>query len=99
MSIIRGCLIRWLLFPTPFIIYLPLYLKIITLITCIFGGLFGYLISKTSFYFYNKSLNNNKLVIFFSLIGFIPFISSTKIVKLPLIYRKRTNIIDFGWNE
>lgn len=65
MSIVGGSLLRWLIFPTPVIISLPFYLKSLTLLVCIKGGFIGYILSNTSLFFYNKSLNNNKLIRFF----------------------------------
>lgn len=57
IAIIGGSLLRWLLFPAPSIICLPLGLKLLTLVVCLVGGFSGYLVSKVSFFFYNKSLN------------------------------------------
>jgi len=65
ISMIRGAVLRWLIFPTPYIICLPVYLKLLTLFVCTLGGLIGYFMSVVSLYFYNKSLNNNKLISFF----------------------------------
>jgi len=100
ISIIRGSLLRWLIFPTPYIICLPIYKKLLTLMVCILGGLFGYLISDVSLYFYNKSLNLRKnLIFFFRGIWFIPFISTIFIIKLPLKLGGLIKIIDQGWSE
>lgn len=45
MTIFGGCILRWLIFPTPQFIYLSFILKIIVLIVCLLGGLTGYLLS------------------------------------------------------
>ena len=76
ISIIRGSLIIWLIFPTPPIICLPIYLKLLTICVCIIGGLFGYIISDCSFYFLNKSLKLNYLTWFIRNIWFLPTIST-----------------------
>jgi NADH-ubiquinone oxidoreductase chain 5 len=99
ISILRGSILRWLIFPTPYIICLPFYLKMLTLFVCILGGLFGYLISEVSLFFFNKSLYNNKLISFFRIIWFIPFISTIYIIKLPLKVGFIIKIIDQGWRE
>ena len=99
ISIIRGSILSWLIFPTPFIICLPLYLKILTLLVSILGGLTGYFLSLTSLYFFNKSFHFNKLVFFLRIIWFIPFISTNYIIKFPLNIGNLIKIIDQGWRE
>jgi NADH-ubiquinone oxidoreductase chain 5 len=84
------------MFPTPYIICLPVVLKFLTLFVCILGGLIGYLISFVSLFFYNKSLNNNKLISFFRIIWFIPFISTVYIRSLPLKIGGIIKFIDQG---
>ena len=46
MVILGGSLLRWIIFPTPSLICLPIYLKIIVIFVTLFGGLVGYEISK-----------------------------------------------------
>lgn len=99
ISILRGSILMWLIFPTPFIICIPLLIKYLTLLVCLSGGLTGYLIAVVSLYFYNKSLNNNKLVSFFSLIWFMPFISTSYIIKFPLKLGGQMKTMDQGWSE
>lgn len=100
IRIIRGSILNWLIFPTPLIICLPLYYKLLTLFVCIIGGLFGYFISITNLYFFNKSLNNYYLTLFFRRIWFMPYISTYGIIRSPL---KLGNLViksfDQGWSE
>lgn len=67
-SIIGGSLLSWLIFPFPILIVLSFYYKLLTLIVCILGGIFGYFLFRTYKYYikfnYLKSLVN----IFLSLI-------------------------------
>lgn len=65
MSIIRGSILIWLIFPTPPMICLRLFMKMLILLVCILGGLAGYLVSDVSLYFNNNSLSLNKIVSFF----------------------------------
>lgn len=99
ISIIRGSILRWIMFPTPYLIRLPFYLKNLTLLVCILGGIIGYIISDVSLFFFNKSLDNKKKVIFFRRMWFIPFISTLGIIKFPLRVGVRLKIIDQGWRE
>jgi len=64
ISIIRGSILMWLIFPTPFIISLTIYMKIMTILVCLIGGLRGYFIAVGSI-FNNKSLNLNNIISFF----------------------------------
>jgi len=99
ISIVRGSLLSWLIFPSPFIICLPLYLKSLTLLVCILGGLIGYFVSLTSLFFFNKGFYYNKIIFFFRLMWFIPFISTNYIIKFPLNIGDLIKIIDQGWSE
>lgn len=99
ISIIRGSLLIWLIFPSPIIISLTIRIKIVTILVCLFGGFSGYIIALGSLYFYNKSLRLNKFVIFFINIWFMPFLSTTFIVKIPLKLGRIIKIIDQGWRE
>jgi len=47
-----------------FVFFSPVYLKLLTLLVFIFGGLLGYLTSITNLYSLNKSLLNYNLVTF-----------------------------------
>jgi NADH-ubiquinone oxidoreductase chain 5 len=100
IRIIGGRMLNWLIFSTPLIICLPIYYKLLTLLTCILGGLIGYLISITNLFYFNKSLNNYYITIFFRRIWFIPYISTYGIINYPL---KLGNIViksfDQGWSE
>lgn len=45
-SIIGGRMLRWLMFPFPILVILPLYLKGLTIIVCLVGGLIGYILFR-----------------------------------------------------
>lgn len=100
IRIIGGRILNWIIFPTPLIICLPLYYKLLTLVVCILGGIRGYLISIANLFFFNKSINNYYLTLFFRRIWFIPYISTYGIIKHPL---KLGNLViksfDQGWSE
>lgn len=99
ISIVSGSLLIWLIFPSPSIICLPFSIKILTLIICTIGGIFGYIISSTSLFFFNKSLYLNKTTYFFISIWFMPFISTLFLIKLPLKAGSMIKSIDQGWSE
>ena len=101
ISIIGGSLLSWLIFPIPQMIFLPLIIKILTLLICFLGGLRGYLVSffKINDYFFNFK----KMIFlkrFLSVIWFIPILSTLGILKLPLQRgQKILNFLDQGWRE
>nr|QVL28826.1 NADH dehydrogenase subunit 5 [Mallota bellus] len=100
MSIIGGSMLSWLIFLTPYTICLPYYLKFMTLFVCIIGGLIGYLMSKISLFFINKSLNNYYLSMFVGSMWFMPYISTYGIINYSL--KLGMNVVknfDQGWSE
>ena len=47
--IMGGSILRWIIFPTPPFICLPIYLKLFVIIVSLVGGWFGYELSKLKF--------------------------------------------------
>nr|AZA05049.1 NADH dehydrogenase subunit 5 [Drosophila subobscura] len=100
MSIIGGSMLNWLIFPYPYMICLPLYMKLLTLFVCIFGGLFGYLISVTKLYNLNKSFLYYNLSTFLGSMWFMPYISTYGMIFYPLSYGQVVvKSFDQGWSE
>nr|WCJ53298.1 NADH dehydrogenase subunit 5 [Syrphus vitripennis] len=100
MSIIGGSMLSWLIFPTPYMICLPYYLKFMTLFVCIVGGLLGYLISNISLFMMNKSLNNYYFSMFAGSMWFMPYLSTYGIINHSL--KIGMNVVmnfDQGWSE
>nr|YP_010895165.1 NADH dehydrogenase subunit 5 [Kertesziomyia violascens]WJW73691.1 NADH dehydrogenase subunit 5 [Kertesziomyia violascens] len=100
MSIIGGSMLSWLIFLTPYTISLPYYLKFMTLFVCIVGGLVGYMMSKISLFFINKSLNNYYVSVFAGSMWFMPYISTYGIINYSL--KLGMNVVknfDQGWSE
>nr|QVT11124.1 NADH dehydrogenase subunit 5 [Rhagoletis pomonella]QVT11137.1 NADH dehydrogenase subunit 5 [Rhagoletis pomonella] len=100
MSIIGGSILSWLIFPTPYMICLPMYMKLLTLFICVIGGLMGYLISYVSLFHLNKSFNNYLVSNFFGSMWFMPYICTYGIINFPLnlgglVYKS----FDQGWSE
>lgn len=100
IRIIGGRILNWLIFPYPYIICLPIYIKLLTLFVCIRGGLFGYLISFIKLYSLNKSLIYYNITTFLGSIWFMPILRTYKLIFFPLNYG---NIVlksfDQGWSE
>nr|YP_010883353.1 NADH dehydrogenase subunit 5 [Rhingia formosana]WIF29679.1 NADH dehydrogenase subunit 5 [Rhingia formosana] len=100
MSIIGGSMLSWIIFMTPPTIILPYYLKFMTLFVCIIGGLLGYLLSKISLFFSNKSLNNYFISMFVGSMWFMPYISTYGIINYSLkLGMSVVKNFDQGWSE
>nr|QXG19447.1 NADH dehydrogenase subunit 5 [Drosophila pandora] len=100
MSIIGGSMLNWLIFPIPYMICLPKLMKFLTLFVCIFGGLFGYLISMTNLYSLNKSLLNYNISVFLGSMWFMPYISTYGMIFYPLnMGQLVVKSFDQGWSE
>nr|YP_007026349.1 NADH dehydrogenase subunit 5 [Rutilia goerlingiana]AFV08630.1 NADH dehydrogenase subunit 5 [Rutilia goerlingiana] len=99
-SIFGGSMLSWLIFPTPLLILLPFYLKMLTLIVCLIGGLSGYLVSNISIFFFNKSLNNYNMSYFLGCMWFMPYISTYGIMNYSLnMGQVVVKSFDQGWSE
>jgi len=85
IAIIGGSLLRWIIFSSNLFIFLPFYLKNLTLIVCLIGGLVGYMLRKVGVLFFNKSLNFYLFRFVNISIWFMPLISTLGLVKYPLL--------------
>nr|YP_009560267.1 NADH dehydrogenase subunit 5 [Oxysarcodexia varia]QAA79178.1 NADH dehydrogenase subunit 5 [Oxysarcodexia varia] len=100
LSIFGGSMLSWLIFPSPLVVVLPDYLKLLTLFVCIVGGLSGYLISNISLFFFNKALNNYNSSYFLGSMWFMPYISTYGIMNYSLIVGQlAVKSFDQGWSE
>nr|WIM00455.1 NADH dehydrogenase subunit 5 [Graphium agetes] len=100
MSLMVGGMLSWLIFDYPYMIYLPMNLKIMVLYVSFMGLFMGYLVSKMSIYSSNKFLMSYKLSNFLSLMWFMPNLS-TYSLNYYFMYSGYNLIknIDMGWSE
>nr|WGM81124.1 NADH dehydrogenase subunit 5 [Pseudocoladenia dea] len=100
MSVVTGSILSWLIFSIPYMIYLPLNLKLMILYVSFLGLIMGYLISKMSIYSSNKFLFMYKLSLFLSLMWFMPNLSTYGMNYYFLnLSRCLMKNIDMGWSE
>nr|QON98954.1 NADH dehydrogenase subunit 5 [Oxytauchira brachyptera] len=89
-----GSLLSWLIFPVPYVIVLPYYLKFMTTFVVLLGFYLGYLFSNVDFF---------SNFIFFSFSGsmwFMPFISTNLLSYFPLKFGYFSfKSLDYGWGE
>nr|YP_010620974.1 NADH dehydrogenase subunit 5 [Mimosilpha disticha]WAX39344.1 NADH dehydrogenase subunit 5 [Mimosilpha disticha] len=100
MAIMGGSFLSWLIFPTPLLICLPFYLKMLVLFVSFLGGWFGYEISKINI---GNKLMSIKFYLCSSFMGsmwFMPYISTYGMSNIPLsLGYKSFKVFDSGWSE
>nr|YP_010620987.1 NADH dehydrogenase subunit 5 [Periplaneta ceylonica]WAX39370.1 NADH dehydrogenase subunit 5 [Periplaneta ceylonica] len=100
MAIIGGSFLSWIIFPTPLLICLPFYLKVLVLMVSFLGGWFGYEVSKINI---SNKLMSLKFYLYSSFMGsmwFMPYISTYGMSKMPLILGYNSyKVFDSGWSE
>lgn len=100
ISLFSGSLIIWLIFNSPYIIILPLFIKILTLIIVMLGVYLGLEISKLNLSYSLFLINQIKIKNFFSLIWNLPYVSTFGVNYLFLNLGKlNLKFLDIGWSE
>jgi NADH-ubiquinone oxidoreductase chain 5 len=95
-----GSILRWLIFPTPIIVCMPLIIKTFALTISLMGGWVGYEVSKFSLAQTARRLDFYNGVNFIGSIWFIPILSTFGLVPLPLrVGYISIKSIDQGWSE
>nr|QAT19928.1 NADH dehydrogenase subunit 5 [Palpita hypohomalia] len=100
MSVISGSLLMWMIFPYPYMIYLPINLKMLVIYVSILGMFMGYLISNMNIYSLNKFLSMYEISNFLSMMWFMPSLSTYGLnyyfLNMGQFLLKN---IDMGWSE
>nr|YP_009441754.1 NADH dehydrogenase subunit 5 [Vincenzellus ruficollis]AOY39299.1 NADH dehydrogenase subunit 5 [Vincenzellus ruficollis] len=100
LVICMGSILSWIMFFTPFYIFLPFYMKILTLLIIMLGIYLGIEMSKFSLIYNNLSLKFIEKSFFLSSMWYMPYISTFMInyyfVVLGSFFYK---IMDQGWSE
>nr|AFN24852.1 NADH dehydrogenase subunit 5 [Locusta migratoria] len=100
VAVFGGSLLSWLIFPVPYLVVLPWYLKFLTLLTIILGSYFGYIISDFVYSYELFSLNFLSFVMFTGSMWFMPFLSTNYVSYLPLSFGYYSlKSFDSGWGE
>nr|QRV62556.1 NADH dehydrogenase subunit 5 [Hydroporus submuticus] len=98
--VVSGSMLLWLIFPTPMIICLPLWMKLMTLFVMIIGGWMGYEISKFFISWNSKTLLFYNMSYFLGYMWFLPNLSTFFINFMPLMFSFNLfKNFDQGWNE
>lgn len=100
VAVFGGRFLSWLIFPIPYLIVLPYYLKFLTIFVIILGSYLGYYIFNANFSHDLFSLSILSFIRFSGSMWFIPYLSTNFIRYLPLrfgYYSLRS--FDYGWGE
>nr|QVH36314.1 NADH dehydrogenase subunit 5 [Erionota torus] len=100
MSVIVGSLLSWMIFFYPYMIYLPLNLKLMVFYVMFMGMTLGYLVSNMNINSINKFMLTYKLSLFLCFMWFMPNLSTYSLNYFFLkISQKMIKNIDMGWSE
>nr|YP_009913599.1 NADH dehydrogenase subunit 5 [Monochamus alternatus alternatus]QLM01485.1 NADH dehydrogenase subunit 5 [Monochamus alternatus alternatus] len=100
LVVFSGSLLSWLIFPSPYFICLPLYLKLMTLFMVFLGMFIGYELAKFKINYHLKSLQFLTLSSFLAMMWNMPMISTLGINYYPVyLGNLYTKIFDQGWME
>nr|YP_010620326.1 NADH dehydrogenase subunit 5 [Pieris brassicae]WAX37302.1 NADH dehydrogenase subunit 5 [Pieris brassicae] len=100
MSVISGSILSWFIFSYPYMIFLPINLKIMVLYVSFLGVAMGWLISSMNLYSMNKFLKFFNLSNFLSGMWFMPNLFTYGVnYSILNLGSNLLKIIDFGWSE
>nr|YP_009573028.1 NADH dehydrogenase subunit 5 [Podagricomela nigricollis]QBF44005.1 NADH dehydrogenase subunit 5 [Podagricomela nigricollis] len=100
LVIISGSMFSWLMFPTPFFICLPFFMKFMTLVMILLGMWLGYELAKSYISYSSWSLKNITLSSFCALMWNMPYLSTIGINYYPIYLGEYyMKVLDQGWFE
>nr|YP_009737819.1 NADH dehydrogenase subunit 5 [Mellicta ambigua]QHW07593.1 NADH dehydrogenase subunit 5 [Mellicta ambigua] len=100
MSLVSGSFLSWMIFSYPYMIYLSFNMKLMVIYVTLLGMMMGFLISNMGIYSINKFLFTYKLSMFFSMMWFLPGLSTYMMnYKLLNLSQNLLKNIDMGWGE
>nr|YP_010826807.1 NADH dehydrogenase subunit 5 [Hodotermes mossambicus]UYX57324.1 NADH dehydrogenase subunit 5 [Hodotermes mossambicus] len=98
--IFGGSILSWVVFPTPCMVCLPFYLKVLVLFVGALGGWLGYELSKHDLGGYLFSMLYYKFSCFLGSMWFMPYISTYGVSSFPLSLGYYSfSGLDSGWSE
>ncbi|YP_009183565.1 NADH dehydrogenase subunit 5 (mitochondrion) [Galleria mellonella] len=100
MSVISGSMLSWMIFLNPYMIYLPLNMKMMVVYVSLLGGFIGYFVSNMMIYSMNKFLMTYNISSFLCLMWFMPSLSTYGLNYYFLkLGQNLLKYIDLGWSE
>nr|ASY98165.1 NADH dehydrogenase subunit 5 [Deroplatys desiccata] len=100
LAIFGGSMLNWMIFFTPYYVYLSFMLKIMPFFFMVLGLWLGSILFKYSLNYYFNLFKYYGMINFISLMWFMPLICTMGVSKTPLkMGLKLINSFDFGWSE
>nr|YP_003204895.1 NADH dehydrogenase subunit 5 [Mordella atrata]ACO92584.1 NADH dehydrogenase subunit 5 [Mordella atrata] len=100
LVVFMGSSLSWTLFSSLYIIILPFYLKMMTLIMIMLGGWLGYEFSRFSLSYNSLSLKYKNVSFFLASMWYMPFLSTFGVNYYPLMVGSNyIKGLDQGWSE
>nr|YP_010759760.1 NADH dehydrogenase subunit 5 [Ornithoptera alexandrae]WEY05472.1 NADH dehydrogenase subunit 5 [Ornithoptera alexandrae]WEY05485.1 NADH dehydrogenase subunit 5 [Ornithoptera alexandrae]WEY05498.1 NADH dehydrogenase subunit 5 [Ornithoptera alexandrae]WEY05511.1 NADH dehydrogenase subunit 5 [Ornithoptera alexandrae] len=100
MSLVVGSSLSWLIFSYPYMIFLPLNMKMMVIYVSLLGFFMGYMLSNMKIYSLNKFLLTYNLSNFLSIMWFMPNLSTYGLNYYFLKFGQNIfKNIDMGWSE
>nr|YP_009441949.1 NADH dehydrogenase subunit 5 [Pityogenes bidentatus]AOY40170.1 NADH dehydrogenase subunit 5 [Pityogenes bidentatus] len=100
LVVIMGSVFSWVFFVSPYFIFMPFVMKLMTLIFIIFGIVVGQELSVLEFYYKNLYLKFFNFILFLVNMWNMPFLSTAGLNKYSLTLGKIYYFIyDHGWLE
>nr|QKN22820.1 NADH dehydrogenase subunit 5 [Linshcosteus costalis] len=100
LAIFSGSMLTWLIFPVPFLVVLPIHLKVMPLIFVFLGGWLGY---EFSLFDLGSSLLSKNFYLFSFFSGsmwFMPYFSTSMVCEGSFYLSKGySEVMDGGWGE
>nr|YP_009742835.1 NADH dehydrogenase subunit 5 [Cryptalaus yamato]QID91199.1 NADH dehydrogenase subunit 5 [Cryptalaus yamato] len=100
LVVFGGSMLSWIMFPTPYFIVLPFYMKMMVVLVILLGIYFGYEFSKFMLSYDLKAMNFLYSSLFFSSMWNLPILSTFGVNYYPVmmggLYYKS---FDQGWSE
>nr|WEL32829.1 NADH dehydrogenase subunit 5 [Ptygomastax nihilsulcus] len=97
-SLFSGSVLMWLMFPFPYMICLPMSLKLLTVFVMIIGGYLGYVLFDNNYFF--TKLRFNMITYMMGNMWFMPYLSTSYVSYFILNYGNLViKSFDYGWNE
>nr|YP_009271740.1 NADH dehydrogenase subunit 5 [Osmoderma opicum]ANY27998.1 NADH dehydrogenase subunit 5 [Osmoderma caeleste] len=100
LVIFGGSMLMWLMFPTPYFICLPFFMKLMALVVSGLGGWIGFEVANLVLGYNLKSLSLLKISYFYWSMWNMPFLSTYGVNYYPLYLGNMVySSIDQGWSE
>nr|YP_010117204.1 NADH dehydrogenase subunit 5 [Downesia tarsata]QPM99432.1 NADH dehydrogenase subunit 5 [Downesia tarsata] len=97
--LLSGSIFSWFIMK-PFLVFIPMFMKLMVLIFIFLGFLMGLIGSQFYFYYSSFSLNNLMMASFLGSMWNMKLISTYWVIKIPIFFSKLTySNYDQGWFE